>query len=245
MANRDFKGIWIPKEVWLNEDLSVIEKLFLVEIDSLDNDNGCYASNKYFAEFFNISKGRCTQVIKSLERKGLIRIEYEREGKEIKRRIIRVVNKLNTLVNILNTPVNILNGPSKNTKQGYLENDEENNTKSNNTKSNNTNKKALSSDLDGIPFKEVIDYLNSKANRNYKYTTNKNQSLIKARWSEGFNLDDFKKVIDNKVNEWEGSDMSKYLRPETLFGPKFEGYLNQKQAYETTPTDDRYSNLPF
>lgn len=245
MTNRDFKGVWIPKEVWLNEDLSIMEKLFLVEIDSLDNDKGCYASNKYFADFFNISKGRCTQVIKSLERKGLVEIEYERDGKEIVRRIIRVVNKLSTLVNKLSTPVNKLNKGSKKTKQGYLENDEESNTKSNNTKSNNTSEDPLSSDLDHIPYKDIIDHLNDKANRNYRHTTNKNQSLIKARWNEGFGIEDFKTVIDNKVNEWEETDMSKYLRPETLFGSKFEGYLNQSPTNGPDDADERYNDLPI
>ena len=57
MKTRDFKGIWIPKEIWLNKNLKLIEKIFLVEIDSLDNEDGCYASNKYFAEFFGITKG--------------------------------------------------------------------------------------------------------------------------------------------------------------------------------------------
>ena len=49
--NRDFKGVWIPKEIWLNTDLSIIEKVLLVEIDSLDNsDRGCFASNEYLAK---------------------------------------------------------------------------------------------------------------------------------------------------------------------------------------------------
>ena len=83
MKGRDFKGIWIPKEIWLNKDLKLIEKIFLVEIDSLDNEVGCFASNKYFAEFFNISKGRCSQIINKLQEKGLILIVFEREGKLI------------------------------------------------------------------------------------------------------------------------------------------------------------------
>ena len=77
--------------------------------------------------------------------------------------------------------------------------------------------------------KEIIDYLNLKANTNYKYTTSKTQTLIKARYNEGFIIDDFKRVIDNKVSEWKDTDMAKYLRPETLFGTKFESYLNQKE----------------
>ncbi len=74
----------------------------------------------------------------------------------------------------------------------------------------------------------VINYLNEKANKNFKPTTKKTQSLINARIKEGFSLDDFKKVIDIKCSQWLGTEMEKYLRPETLFGTKFEGYLNEK-----------------
>jgi uncharacterized phage protein (TIGR02220 family) len=86
----------------------------------------------------------------------------------------------------------------------------------------------LSSKPDHI-FSEVIDYLNEKAETQFKSSSKKTQSLIHARQSDGFTLDDFKKVIDNKVSEWKGNEMGKYLRPETLFGTKFESYLNQKK----------------
>ena len=132
--NRDFKGVWIPKEIWLNKDLTVMEKLFLVEIDSLDNDKGCFASNAHFAEFFDITKGRCTQIIKSLEKKGLVTIKLEREGKNVSKRIIKVVRKLNTLVSKLNTPLS-------ETKHPYLENDEGSNTSTSNTISNTSRSK--------------------------------------------------------------------------------------------------------
>lgn len=77
-------------------------------------------------------------------------------------------------------------------------------------------------------YTRVIEYLNRKADTNYKASTKKTKSLIRARQNEGFTLDDFKNVIDNKVLEWKGTDFEKFLRPETLFGNKFEGYLNQK-----------------
>jgi hypothetical protein len=70
--SRDFKGIWIPKEVWLSKDLTLQEKVFLVEIDSLDNEHGCYATNKYFSEFFELSEVRVSEVISSLVQKGYI-----------------------------------------------------------------------------------------------------------------------------------------------------------------------------
>ena len=82
-------------------------------------------------------------------------------------------------------------------------------------------------------FKEscesIISYLNKKAGTGYKSTTAKTKTAIKARLSEGFTVDDFKIVIDKKCAEWIGDEkMEKYLRPETLFGTKFEGYLNAK-----------------
>ena len=64
---REFKGVWIPKEIWLNKELTIQEKSFIAEIDSLDNDEGCFASNDYFSNFFGLSKNRCSEIIKSLE----------------------------------------------------------------------------------------------------------------------------------------------------------------------------------
>jgi len=71
--NRDFKGVWIPKEIWLNTDLSIIEKVLLVEIDSLDNsDRGCFASNEYLASFVQLSEGRVANIISDLKKRGFI-----------------------------------------------------------------------------------------------------------------------------------------------------------------------------
>lgn len=91
-------------------------------------------------------------------------------------------------------------------------------------------------------YQPIINYLNEKTGKHYKYTTNKTQTVIKARWNEGFTEDDFRKVIDNKAAEWKGTDMEKFLRPETLFGNKFEGYLNQ-QVSNKESDDNPYANL--
>ncbi|MEC5225266.1 phage replisome organizer N-terminal domain-containing protein [Bacillus sp. FSL K6-1109] len=85
-----------------------------------------------------------------------------------------------------------------------------------------------SSEKDEIPYKLIIDLLNKVAGTKYRHTTPKTKTLIKARWNEGFRFDDFKHVILVKCEEWRGTDLDKYLRPETLFGTKFENYLNQK-----------------
>lgn len=80
----------------------------------------------------------------------------------------------------------------------------------------------------------IVSYLNEKAGTNFKATTGKTKSAINARLNEGFKLEDFKTVIDKKCAEWIGTEMQKYLRPETLFGTKFEGYLNAKQGRNDT-----------
>lgn len=90
---------------------------------------------------------------------------------------------------------------------------------------------------DSSTIREIIEYLNQKANVSYKASTKKTKSCIHARITEGFTVDDFKTVIDKKCAEWIGTDFQQYLRPETLFGTKFESYLNaptkQKPQAET------------
>lgn len=87
--------------------------------------------------------------------------------------------------------------------------------------------------------KEVIDHLNAKIGSHYKPTSLKTKKLIKARRDEGFTLEDFKTVIDKKCESWlSDPEMSRYLRPETLFGTKFESYLNEVHATKTYFTAD-------
>lgn len=78
----------------------------------------------------------------------------------------------------------------------------------------------------------IIDYLNLKAGVMYRTNNTKIIGLIRARLKEGFTMEDFKTVIDKKVKDWKGSIFEKYLTPFTLFGDKFEVYLNQKVLRE-------------
>lgn len=78
-------------------------------------------------------------------------------------------------------------------------------------------------------IKEIVDYLNEKCNTRYRANTDATKKHINARLNEGYTVEDFKQVIDTKVAEWgKDSKMRKFLRPETLFGTKFESYLNQQ-----------------
>ena len=85
--SRDFKGIWIPKEVWESNELSIMEKVLFVEIHSLDNERGCYASNRYFSEFFGVSERQIQNVIAALKGKGFVKVfiknRYDRSIKVV------------------------------------------------------------------------------------------------------------------------------------------------------------------
>ncbi len=84
--DRDFKGIWIPKEIWIDKRLTALDKFIYAEIDSLDTDSGCFASNQYLAEFCQCSERKVTSSIKKLVDVGLIKIESFNG----KKRVIRV-----------------------------------------------------------------------------------------------------------------------------------------------------------
>ena len=80
---------------------------------------------------------------------------------------------------------------------------------------------------DNKPYKIIVDYLNEKAHTSYKATSKSTQQHINARLAEGYSVEDFKTVIDKKCAEWITPEWRQYLRPSTLFGTKFENYLNQ------------------
>lgn len=98
-------------------------------------------------------------------------------------------------------------------------------------------------DKDKELYISIVEYLNQKAGTNYKPSSKATQTKIHARLKEGYTLDDFKLVIDKKCDEWKGTQMEQYLRPETLFGTKFESYLNAKIVKEDKKPKNGFNNF--
>lgn len=143
---RKFQGVWIPAERWLDRSLSPVEKVMLGEISSLETGpRGCYATNAHFAEFFDLSISRVSEIISGLANRGLIRVELIRDGKRIVERRIRMTD-----------PFEFPNTPSENSANPFGKGGEppSGNTQGNNTNNNNTlsSKKPMSkaSALDGF-----------------------------------------------------------------------------------------------
>lgn len=230
----------ITANVRYDNELTDSEKLLFSEITALSNKNGyCSSTNNYFSNLYDVAKETISRRISKLNQRGYIKLEIIKKGKAVKQRRIYPLTQTsipiedsvnNPIDNSVNTPIDA--------------NVKENNTSINITSNNNINRiYKESSTSTHPPYKSIIDFLNKKTGKHFRCTTQKTQSLIKARMREGFTEEQFKQVIDIKTNEWKGIEkFEKYLRPETLFGTKFESYLNQ-QSTNKESDNNPYANL--
>ena len=209
----------IPGNVRYDKSLTPNAKLLYGEITALCNEKGyCWAGDSYFTELYGVSRSTVQRWFSQLERKGYIKreVKYKEGTRKIEHRYTYLCD----------------NPIPKNETTPIPKNETDNNTVINNTSNNTINSYIV----------EIVDYLNRAANKNFRSSTSKTKTLIKARYKEGFSLEDFKKVIDTKVREWKNDkNMNKFLRPETLFGTKFESYLNQDVKEDNC--DSQYDNL--
>ncbi|MFL8674202.1 conserved phage C-terminal domain-containing protein [Clostridioides sp. GD02404] len=232
---RERDWFWIENILVDREDLTIYEKMIYIVLARHSNEESfCFPSYKTISAKCGCSERQAKNVIKSLEEKGLIKKENRtRDNSNEKESNIYLVltAKVGCACDAQHV-VNMMHNPSAPHAQQVVHEVHSNNTNINNTnltsniyslakqKEDKTNDKDI--------HKRIIDYLNEKADKSFKSTTKKTKSLIDARLAEGFVEEDFYKVIDNKVHAWlEDAKMSVYLRPETLFGNKFESYLNE------------------
>lgn len=221
-TKRDFKGVWIPKELLFDENINKSQMAMITEINSLSvGDLGCFASNAHFANFLGCKSPRASQLTSDLEKKRYIetkRFYNPDKPKQILKREIYLLNKLNGVLRKVDAPTYKSESP-------YLGKWQDREPSLDNHIDNNTVGKPDCA----IPYQSIIDYLNAKTKKSFKSTTIKTRQVISDRWNEGFRFDDFKKVIDNKIINWLNDPIRNiYLRPDTLFGDKFESYLNEK-----------------
>ena len=226
---RDFKGIWIPKELWLLRDLSLLEKVMLIEIDSLDNESGCYATNDYFAEFFGLSKGRISKIINNLVRKGFItsELKYQKGTQLVEKRILKISRWYGTKNRIppsqkqLGGMVENDQGYGQKRLQGIVENDQENKLE---------NKLNSSSQIFGAEPAQAIHTQNQVQNQNIVSCNSDGQSnkiLVQAKINDS--------GIKNKKNFEADSDpylLAKFLENNiTENNPKFPKSESQRQRW--------------
>jgi len=190
----------------------------------------------------NLSKSKSERMIKEFEKLGIIKAvvkgnvsrgysiyEYVTETKGMKDNDMDFKNddKNENCVNeFIGKPddINIYNNNFNEVDLNDFKNGHENDNKIDNMNSKTDN---ININLNNNICDNVIDYLNKKTKKNFRKNTPKTKKLINTRLKEGFLEEDFYSVIDIKSSQWLYTDMEKYLRPETLFSNKFEGYLNE------------------
>lgn len=221
--------IKLPIRILKDKNLTDKQKLIFGSIITLAGKTGvCFASNSYLAKIHGCDERTVIRTINKLVKLSYISRKLIHLDSDTKKRVIKrelTINDFGTdstdrgycLTSQGGTVSRVQKGTvSDVTDKLYIETININNKYS---RADGKNKKLVS---------EVIDYLNEKAGKSYKATTQRTISLISARNKEGFTIYDFKKVIDTKTQQWKSNaDMNKYLRPETLFGTKFESYLQE------------------
>ena len=246
----DYPNYWAMIAAPVLNDKELLSKpksiLLYGHITTLARSTGaCWATNKYFSEMLNVSTRSITEYIRLLVDKGFIKVitKYKENSKQIEKRLIFPLAPMEMSFDSMeahcDTP---MEAHCDTPMEAHCE---ENNTSINNTSINNNKRdiREKSGDFsagtssDNIPYSEIVEYLNKRTGKNYRASSQKTKRLIKARFNEKYTVDDFKKVIDNKCLEWLRDDkMSRYLRPETLFGTKFESYLNQDNKVNQVPS---------
>lgn len=216
----------------LAREIGLIESVVLGELASeydhwkstgnLD-DGYFYSTVDNLSDNTTLSKYQQRAAIDNLKEKGIIEVTVK--GLPAKRYIKINEEQVEKLLN---------NKLSKNSPTGCQvfsptvgEKLDGNNNKDKNNNNNNSIKKEYKESPQESDFTAaVVDYLNAKAGTHYRAGVAKTHSLIKARANEGFTEADFRTVIDKKCTDWIGTEYEQYLRPQTLFGTKFESYLN-------------------
>ncbi|MES1079782.1 conserved phage C-terminal domain-containing protein [Limosilactobacillus fermentum] len=237
----EFKGanlfLNIPIGVAHDDRLKDKDKLLYGEIYAMLNvTDSFFMSNASMAKRLNCTNRTVIACLNRLEEYGYIKRNNIYDGKQIVRREISLGSETGFTGVVTSASLgyrNLLHGGSE---ADFTDN------RTINRAVNRAEEDILSGKPDHVPYQEILDYLNSKIGTSYRASSKVTQRLVKARVNDGFTVDDFKKVIDIKVANWKNDPkMSKYLRPATLFGTKFESYLNEPvQDQQPTSPYDRY-----
>lgn len=200
---------------------SPTEKLILLALADHANDDGrCWPGMEHIAEKTGFTRRSVINSVRALQEKGILGVTKRASGGFKKSNLYTLlVDAKDEGTRCEPRSQRCENDDTKDVKEVHIEPVIETSIKNN------------------IPFSEIINYLNEKTRKSFKPTTGQTKRLITARWKDGFSIDDFKAVIDTMAKQWLGNEkMERYLRPETLFGTKFEGYLQQRNNSQSQAT---------
>lgn len=225
---------------------SLLNQIVFWSDKSKRNDGFFYKTYKEWEEELSLSEYQVRRSVEKLEEKGVVEtklkkangsptIHYKLDYEALQQWILKNLKDRNQRTSSMDT-----------------EGNEESLTVDYKHKNTTVDKDHSPAKAAQIPYKEIIEHLNEKTGKNISYKSKGNRNLIKARWNEDYTLEDFKKVIDNKVADWFGKDVTfnngkkaeTYLHPSTLFRlSNFDKYLNQEPTEENAATNNVWGEL--
>lgn len=233
MNNRDFKGVWIPKEIWLNPDLTLVEKCLLVEIDSLDNEHerGCFASNEYLATFIGKTEGTTANIISDLRKRGFL----ETCSWDGRVRGLRVKKNESSLHEKMKADfTNSLKQPSQK-NEGRLHEKMNIVIQDSNTVINTDEEEENAGSENPRLIDEAVAIINffnevsgRKVSANVKGRGSENVMMVAQLLRKGYTREELEQMIVFKCWEWKDSPkMAKHLEPVTIFKRHGAQYIQQ------------------
>lgn len=221
-VNKDLiKALGLEEAVMIGELAS--EYRYWEQQSAIDKDGYFYSTSDNVEQNTGLKEGRQRAIVKRLVAAGVISVKVKglpaKRHFKINEEILAQLLTGNSIKNIQSSTANFAElEPQKQP------------VNNNNLIIHNNNNKEI--------YNIVVDYLNEKTGMKYKASSKDTQKHIHARIEEGYTVEDFKTVIDKKVSEWTGTEWAKFLRPSTLFGTKFESYLNaptvKRKSYGAT-----------
>lgn len=203
---------WMVSELGLKGDKLIIYAI--IYGCSLAGNQEFTASVMYFCEWLDLTKAQVLSILRELEREKLVL----RKSKEVGGIIY---NSYRAVIPVPEEPEvhtgveGIMPKPEEPTGEGDA---------------------AAAEAEEDIPYTEIIEYLNKRMGTSFKASSENTRKHIRARWRDGFRLEDFLTEIEGCIQAWKHSPkMSPYLRPQTLFGTKFESYLQVAKRNGITP----------
>lgn len=247
---RDFKGVWIPKEIYLDINLNWTEKIMLIEIDSLDGENGCFASNEHFAKHLMISKDRAGKIINKLVIQGYVTREiiYKKGTKQIEKRILH---------STIGYSQKQLGAIVENTYRGIVKNDQDNNTIINNTINNTINIKKERKKKTTTYDETVMAYTDNLELRDCIFEFIKMRKLIKKPMTDRglkLMLNKLDKIsygsLENKIeilnnsimNNWQGIYELKIDTPKNSNNCTSKAMNNLQKMYKEAQYEENGTN---
>jgi uncharacterized phage protein (TIGR02220 family) len=207
--------------ITMNE-YAILELIYLYSTNPSSAHQGwCYASKSHLADCIDVSRRTVIKIINNMQEAGFL-------DKAMDGRMLRTTSKWNDTK---------FTGGAESSQVGEVNSLFSGAESSPQTvqKVHPINKESKKEEINKVDdkfidsVKVIIDYLNLKAGTGFRWSSVSTRKLIQARFKEKFTVEDFKNVIDTMVGNWKGDNQfEQYLRPSTLFGNKFENYLNSK-----------------